>query len=205
MIATQADVEHRLQLDVTDEPDPVIETLLTAAQGHVEGELGRPLEQAEHVERFDGLHAGWPRKTLFLKFLPIVSITTVVEGGTSLAGSDYLLYNDSPLEGRLIRVSAGNLIEWRTTKPQGIVITYQGGYPAGEEPEDLVDVVAWMAANAFLVGTAIAAGGSVDGIKAEQIATHRTEYFGPADGLNSHLKIDDWMLGKIARYVLPGV
>lgn len=205
MIAVQADVERRLQIDVTAEPDPVITTLLTAAQGRVEGELGRPLEEATHVERFDGLHAGWPRKTLFLWYLPIVSITTVVEGGVTLAGTDYLLYNDHPLEGRLIRVSVGNQIEWRTTKPQGIVVTYLGGYTDGDAPAELVDVVAWMAAYAFQIGAANAVGVDVAGLKSEQIDTYRAEYFGPADHLNSLLTMTEEMRRVVEHYILPGV
>ncbi len=205
-IAIQADVEKRLQIDVTSEPDAVVTALLEAAQGHVESHLGRPLEQTAHTERFDGHHAGSPRRALFLKYLPVVSITTVVEAGVTLSASDYLLYSDADLEGRLIRVSGGNQAEWRTSKPQGIVVTYQGGYPANQAPKALVDVVAWMAAHAFQMGAANAAGGGPsEGLKAEQIDTYRAEYFGPADGLNNLVEFSEWMWPILDRYILPGL
>lgn len=123
-LCTQLDVEQKLQWDVTAEPDSVVTSLIEDAQATIEAEVGRTLESAERVETFDG---GTP--TLFLRNIPVTGITTVVEDGTSLASTDYMFKPN----GRLIRTTTGGYqTNWLTTKPQSIVVTYQGGYVAEE-------------------------------------------------------------------------
>lgn len=122
MLCTQADVEKRLQWDVTAEPDPVITMLIADAQALIEAEIGRTVESAVRSETLDG--DAW---SLFLKYWPVTAIASVVEDGTALVvNTDYRWYST----GKLIRVSGGYQIYWRAYKPQSIVVTYTGGYVA---------------------------------------------------------------------------
>lgn len=145
-IATQVDVEQRLQVDFANAAEPVVDTLLAAAQGHIEREVGYPLETATGlVERFD-FDRG--RISLFLSRQPVTAITSIVEDGVALAATDYLLYST----GRVVRLSGGYRSSWLGSKPQAIVVTYTAGYTigvGGTIPKDLVDICANVASRAF--------------------------------------------------------
>jgi len=170
-LCSQSDVEMRLQIDFTSASDPVCAALIAAAQGHIEREVGYPLESVGSlVESFDGDRL---RSTVWLKRRPLTAVASVVEDGTTLTvTTDYLFYS----EGRIVRVSSGYATGWRTSKLQGIVVTYTAGYTfgaAGTVPQDLVDLCANVAARAFQEGAAFAAlpdgsaGGSVRSISLE--------------------------------------
>lgn len=174
-LCTQTDVEQRLQIDFTNNADPVCAVLIAAVQGHIEREVGRAVEAAARVETLD-----WPPGSyLWLKWTPVNSITSVVVDGTTLtAVTDYIF--DS-VTGRLARVSSGYLTGWSVYKPASVVVTYNGGYAT--VPLDLRDLCANVAARAFQTGAAYAAlpAGS-DGISQEGIGDYSVTYFDRAAG-----------------------
>lgn len=144
-LCTQADVEKRLQWDITAEPDAVVTMLIADAQALIETELGRPAESAARSETFDGY--AW---SLFLANWPVSAITTVTEAGTVLTPTtDFLWYPN----GKLIRVANGYQVWWRAYKPQSVVVAYTGGYLAGsKELEHLGSLCAEVVARAFRKG-----------------------------------------------------
>lgn len=149
VLASQTDVEQRLQIDFTNNADPVCASLIAAAQGHIEREVGRAVEAAARTETLD-----WPPSSyLWLKWTPVNSITSVVVDGTTLvAVTDYIF---EPTSGRVARVSSGYLTGWSVYKPASVVVTYNGGYVT--VPLDLRDICATSAARAFQIGAAYAA------------------------------------------------
>ena len=163
-LCTQSDVEQRLQWDITAEPEPVVTNLITAAQSIIESVLGRHVEHATgRTETFDGGPVA-----LFLKHWPVTDVTAVTEDGTSLVEGTDFQWKDN---GRIIRItSAGHQRYWNTTKPQSIVVTYDGGYQTGvhdSELNTLSSVCTEMVARAFRRGAANAAlpAGAAGGIQ----------------------------------------
>lgn len=149
-LCVQADIEKRLQWDITAEPDPVVASLIADAQALIEAEVGRPLESASRSETFDG-----GRWSLFLSYWPVSAVATVNEGGTLLTAiTDYLWYPT----GKLIRAFSGWQGYWRGGQPQSIVVAYTGGYlPGSKELEHLGSICAEVVARAFRKGAANAA------------------------------------------------
>lgn len=150
-LCTQADVEKRLQWDITAEPDPVVTMLIADATSLIESELRRAAESAAaRVETFDG---GW--WSLFLTNWPVTAVASVVEDGTTLTVTTDYKWSSS---GKLIRVSGGYQIWWKTTKPDSIVVTYTGGYQSTTtEFNHLGAICAEMVARAFRKGADSAA------------------------------------------------
>lgn len=123
-LCTQADVEAKLQWDITAEPDPTVTALIADAQATMEAYLGRPLESATRTQVFDG-----GRYALFLKVWPVTGITSITEAGEALTSDDYRFKPN----GRLLRTNtSGFPIPWRTSKPQDITVVYTGGFLAEE-------------------------------------------------------------------------
>lgn len=151
-LCTQADVEKRLQWDITAEPDPVVTMLIADAQATMEAEVGRALESADYVEVFNGGHPA-----LFLNAWPVTTVTSVTEDGTVLTvDDDYVWY----ASGKVIRVSSGYQRMWNTWKINAIEVDYTGGYLAGThtaELEHLGSICAEVVARAFRLGAANAA------------------------------------------------
>lgn len=175
MLCSQGDVEQRLQIDFTNNADPVCASLIAAAQGHIEREVGRAIEATVRAETLDGP----PGSYLWLKWTPVNSVTSVVVDGTALvAVTDYIF--DGAF-GKLARVSSGYLTGWAVYKPASVVVTYNGGYTT--VPLDLRDLCATVAARAFQAGAAYAAlpAGS-DGISQEGIGSYSVQYFDEAAG-----------------------
>jgi hypothetical protein len=167
-LCTQVDVERRLQITFSDPAAPVIADLIAAAQGHIEREAGRPLEEAAHTEVFDG-----GRRLILLSNWPVSGITEVVEDGTILTGDDFAWYPD----GRLLRVAAGNPIRWRPTRRQIIAVTYTAGY--APVPADLVDLCATAAARAFIAGRdAVTPDSAAGGVKRIRLEDREIEWAG---------------------------
>lgn len=146
-LCVQADVEKRLQWDITAEPDAVITMLIASAQALIETEIGRTVESANRTETLDG--GAW---SLFLKWWPVTSITTVTDNAVALTPTtDFLWYP----RGKLIRVSGGYQQFWRSWKPQGIAVAYVGGYLAGTHTVELAtlkSICAEVVARAFKAG-----------------------------------------------------
>lgn len=144
-LCTQADVEKKLQWDITAEPEPVVTMHIADAQAMIEAEVGRPLESAARSDTFDG--GQW---SLFLTHWPVTAVATVTEDGTALTvTTEYLWYPG----GKLIRVSGGHQTWWQASKPQSIVVAYTAGYSAGsKELEHLGSLCAEVVARAFRKG-----------------------------------------------------
>jgi len=151
-LCTQADVEKRLQWDITAEPEDVVTTLIAAAQALIEAETSRPLESAARAEKFDGHYP-----EIYLTHWPVTAVASVEEDGTTLTVDEDYLFDES---GRLIRVSSGTPKNWQNTKILGVEVTYTGGFLAGthdSELEHLRSVCTEVVARAFKQGAANAA------------------------------------------------
>ena len=148
-LATQTDVEQRLQIDFTNPTDPTVASLIAAAQGHIEREVGRPVEAADYTETFDGPYGPY----LWLSKPPVNTITSVTSDGAVLVVAvDYYLVSAT---GKLGRVRDGFYRHWDSFQPQSVVVVYNGGYTT--VPLDLRDICANVAARAFQSGAAYAA------------------------------------------------
>lgn len=173
MLASQEDIEQRIQVLFDDPAEPVVATLIAAAQGQYEREAGRPLEipETEYVETYDPP----PGSALWLRHFPIVAIDEITDDGTLLVeGTDYYFSTF----GRIERVSGGYLSRWNSRKRQTIVVTYSAGYDDTHFLWDSInDDVAWMVAAAFQRGVAAAGeSGALEGIEAESIGTYSLRY-----------------------------
>ena len=160
-LCTQADVEKRLQWDVTAEPDAVVAGLITAAQALIETEVGRTVESAARTETYDPP----ARSTLYLAHWPVTAVATVTEDGTGLAADDdYIISQEGDA---LIRVSGGYDTYWRTTKRQSIVVEYTGGFLSPDHDrqlEHLGSLCTEVVARAFYRGAKTAAAGANDAL-----------------------------------------
>lgn len=171
-LCTQADVEKRLQWDITAEPDSVVTMLIVDAQAMIEGEVGRTLETASRSETFDG--GQW---SLFLTYWPVTAVATVTEDGTTLVVNTDFKWLTT---GKLIRVAGGYQTYWKGSKPQSIVVDYTGGFVAAthvQQLEHLGSICAEVVARAFRKGAASAEVPAGAGqIQAESIGTYSVTY-----------------------------
>jgi len=84
--------------------------------------VGYDVDYATHTETFSGNQT----KELFLEQRPVISVTSVVEDGTTLTygnQEDFLWYNN----GRIRRVGS----RWSFAYPDNITVTYTAGYDTG--------------------------------------------------------------------------
>lgn len=118
---------QNIQCDLTVDQDAVFRQMVTAVTVLIEQRTG-PVVQRSTTDTFDGTggykgYAGWGgRVTLPLKSRPL-SITTVVESGTTLASTDYVL---DPDVGFLYRRSGEFDTTWAWGR-RNIVVTYMRG------------------------------------------------------------------------------
>ena len=104
-------------------------------------------KQATFTETFDGNE----QQDLFLRHIPIASITSVVEDGNTLVSGnekDYVHYDN----GRLRRI----VVRWSGIKPKNIVVTYVGGYQAADIPAVIKQTSAKAAARMLMTSLQIA-------------------------------------------------
>lgn len=148
MLCSQTDVEMRLQINFGADPDPVCAALIAAAQGHIEREVGRPVEADDYTELFDGPDGAY----LWLANTPVNSIASIEVDGEALVVADDV---DFTPFGKVSRVSSGYLTSWGTLKLGTVEVVYNGGYTT--VPLDLRDLCANVAARAFKEGAAYAA------------------------------------------------
>lgn len=210
-LCVQADIEQRLQWDITAEPEPVITTLIAAAQAHIESEIGRTVESAARAET---LNPSSP--TLFLQYWPATTITTLTEDGTSLTeGDDFILEDEIALK----RVSDGHQINWQTTKLASIAVAYVGGYLAGTHDSELAhlgSVCAEIVARAFRTGAAAAAapagvgaGGitsvALEGSDTVTYSTANGETIETGGGLSRFVHLLEDERRQLARYRTPAI
>jgi len=192
---TQSDVEHRLQWDITAEPETVVTELIAHAQALIESEVGRPLESDDYTGELHDGHVG----AIFLEHWPVTAVSDVTEDGTTLAaGDDYIFYED---DGRLVRVSGGHQIAWLTRKLQAISVDYTGGFVSPDhelELDHLKTLCTEVVARAFRQGAASAvapAGAGLGGINAVSIEGSDSVTFGAVGGETIELG------GGLSRFV----
>lgn len=161
-LCTQSDIEALRQIDVTAEPDGTIATLISLAEGKLEGLTGRQFGsvtdeafKVENLPEVDGV--------VYLPPFPIDSAAVVdADDNPYTADTDYHL---NPL-GRVYRLGAGTGVmtwDWQfhvpvtpTPWPAGTTIKITGGgaEDAANVPRDLRSLCAEIAALLYDKGTA---------------------------------------------------
>lgn len=141
-LCSYTDVETFLEIDV----DSTLQTHLTNTfipyvDAAIKRFLGYDVEQATYTETFDGNE----QQDLFLRHIPVASITSVVEDGNTLTSGntkDYVHYEN----GKLRRI----VIRWSGIKPKNVVVTYVGGYSSSDIPDQIKLTSARAAARLFM-------------------------------------------------------
>jgi hypothetical protein len=148
-LCSVGDVEQFLQVDLNSTVEAsVTNTFIPYVDGAIKRYLGYDVEQATYTETFDGNE----QEDLFLRHVPIASITSVTEDGNTLTQGnekDYVFYNN----GRLRRI----VIRWSGIKPKNIIVTYVGGYQAADIPEAIKQTSAKAASRMVLTALQISA------------------------------------------------
>lgn len=208
-LCDQADVEQKLQWDITAEPDAVVTQHIADAQALIESFIGRTVESAARSETLDG-----GRVSLFLTAWPVTAVASVTEDGTGLTvDDDYEFYPN----GKLIRVSGGYPIAWQTGKARSIVVTYTGGFvsPAHDRQlEHLGSLCAEVVARAFFRGakTAVAGDSSalaeiqsvgLDGAGSVTYATASGESFQLSGGVMQWIVLEPDEKNQLYKYQGP--
>lgn len=160
MLMTQADLEKHLQIDVTAEPDPVIESYIAQADAMITAYCGQDLNYDSAItETFE---ATTTTPWHILDRFPVSAIASVEEDDVALTVTDdYLFYPD----GRLRRVSGSADWYW-SGLPNACTVVYSSGYgsaasvPYDAVPDDLVLACTILAAALFRQGAAYAAHGA---------------------------------------------
>lgn len=207
-LTTQAEIEKRLQWDITAEPDSVVTSLIAAATAHMEAEVGRKLESATYTAE---LHdpPGWG--PIRLHNWPLTSVSAVSVEGTALTvGTDITYY---PL-GRVHRTTNSQDVSWNSSKRKSISVTYIGGYLSGTHTMELAhlgSICTEIVARAFRAGAASAAqpaGVGLGGIASVSLAgsdsvTYSTsggDSFEIGGGLTRFIQILDDERRQLSRY-----
>ena len=120
--STAADVESYTQINFDSSIEThIINNLIPFVDAAIEQYVGYTLTHGTKTETFTGDQT----KEIFLRHLPVHSITSVVEDGITLTEgneSDFVFYSS----GRLRRLGK----RWSYAKEQNIVVTYVSGYTA---------------------------------------------------------------------------
>jgi hypothetical protein len=128
-LCSASDVEQFLQIDLNSTVESsVTNTFIPYVDAAIKRYLGHDIEQATYTETFDGNE----QQDLFLRHIPIASITSVTEDGNTLVTGnekDYVHYDN----GRLRRI----VVRWSGIKPKNILVTYVGGYQSADIPEQI--------------------------------------------------------------------
>tara|TARA_Y100001937_G_C7107852_1_gene325962 strand:+ start:127 stop:771 length:645 start_codon:yes stop_codon:yes gene_type:complete len=155
-------VERFLQIDVDSTLQNHIEfTFIPYVDAAIKRFLGYDVEQATYTEVFDGNE----QQDLFLRHIPIASITSVIEDGNTLVSGnekDYVHYDN----GRLKRIT----IRWSGIKPRNVSVTYVGGYAASDIPTVIKETSARAAAR--LLMTSLQTSAKAD---TGQVSSHLTD------------------------------
>jgi len=148
-LCSVSDVEQFLQIDLnTTVEASVTNTFIPYVDAAIKRYLGHDVEQATYTETFDGNE----QQDLFLRHIPIASITSVTEDGNTLTQGneqDYVYYDN----GRLRRI----VVRWSGIKPKNISITYVGGYEAADIPEQIKQTAARSAARLLMTSLQVSA------------------------------------------------
>ena len=120
--STAADVESYTQIDFdSDLETHLTNNIIPFVDAAINQYVGYDLEYGTKTETFTGDQT----REIFLRHLPVRSITSVVEDDTTLTegnSADYVFYDS----GRLRRLGK----RWSYAKEQNIVVTYVSGYTA---------------------------------------------------------------------------
>jgi len=158
-LCSVSDVEQFLQIDLNSTVEAsVTNTFIPYVDAAIKRYLGHDVEQATYTETFDGNE----QQDIFLRHIPIASITSVTEDGNTLTQgneNDYVYYDN----GRLRRV----VIRWSGIKPKNISVTYVGGYASNAIPEQIKFSSARAAARLLMTSLQISAKSDTG-----QISTH---------------------------------
>ena len=151
-LCSVSDVEQFLQVDLNSTVEAsVTNTFIPYVDSAIKRFLGYDVETATHTEVFDGNE----QQDLFLRHIPIASITSVTEDGNTLTQGnedDYVFYDN----GRLRRI----VVRWSGIKPKNITVTYVGGYAANDIPPVIKNTSAKAAARMLM--TALQIGSKAD-------------------------------------------
>jgi hypothetical protein len=213
-LATQADVEKFLQIDVTSEPSDPVTMLLENASGIVESYVGRTLEEATYTEDHD-LPDG---SVLLLYQAPATAITSVTLASTGqvlVEGTDFVV---KPKWAQIIRTASDRRpIRWNRSGAilmNEIEVVYTAGFDFTTDPllerDALVarDTVTHIVARAFQAAASYAAlPAAADAIKSITLVgsdsvTYRDEALAVANTAIQLTDDDKTMLRTIRRTVL---
>lgn len=146
-LCSVSDVEQFLQVDLNSTVESsVTNTFIPYVDSAIKRFLGYDVETATHTETFDGNE----QQDLFLRHIPIASITSVTEDGNTLTQGnedDYVYYDN----GRLRRI----VVRWSGIKPKNISVTYVGGYAANAIPDVIKNTSAKAAARMLMTSLQI--------------------------------------------------
>jgi len=136
-LCTVADVEAISQIDYASELETDITNVyIPFVTSAIKRFLGYDIEyNSSIVEKFDGKE----RTHLFLKVVPVVSITSVTEDGFSLTegnDKDFVAYLE---EGFLIKTGKSR---WSDARMQNVIVTYAAGF------QTIPEVIRYTAARA---------------------------------------------------------
>jgi len=121
--STAADVETFALIDFhSDLETHLTNNIIPLIDDAIREYVGYDVDYATHTETFSGNQT----KELFLEQRPVLSVTSVVEDGTTLTygnQEDYLWYEN----GRIRRIGS----RWSFAYPDNITVTYTAGYNTG--------------------------------------------------------------------------
>ena len=118
----------RFYNDLSKDNDPLLTSLIEGSTSAIEEFLKRTIVQATATN--ERLTVGIPSFTSHTRSYPIISVSVITEGGTTLvADTDYELDEVGKVSGQLVRIggSGGEPIAWSTV-PRTIKITYVHGF-----------------------------------------------------------------------------
>ena len=114
--------------DLSKDNDPLLTSLIEGSTSAIEEFLKRTIVQTTSTD--ERLTVAIPSFVAFTNYSPIISVTILTEGGTTLvADTDYELEDLGKVNGQLVRIggSGGVPIAWSTV-PRTIKITYIHGF-----------------------------------------------------------------------------
>ena len=119
---TAADVENYVQFPLSSDLEThLTNNIIPLVEAAIKEYVGYDVDQATQTETFTGDQTN----DIFLSHLPVNSITSIVEDGTTLTEGneeDFVKY----VNGRVTRLGT----RWSYAKPLNIVVTYNAGYYA---------------------------------------------------------------------------
>tara|TARA_B100000287_G_scaffold357604_1_gene348954 strand:- start:361 stop:1017 length:657 start_codon:yes stop_codon:yes gene_type:complete len=119
---TASDVENYVQFPLSSDLEThLTNNIIPLVEAAIKEYVGYDVEQATQTETFTGDQTN----DIFLSHLPVNSITSIVEDGTTLTEGneeDFVKY----VNGRVTRIGT----RWSYAKPLNIVVTYNAGYYA---------------------------------------------------------------------------